>query len=187
MTKDQQTFLAKKAVKGDVQAFEELIKLEENKIFSFALSITGGDRPVAEDIYQEALIKAFRNIGSFSFKSSFSTWLWKIIRNAYYDYLKAEKKSTGISIDDIVGYEPSFEDRKDMELIKDDRAKLVRKLISCLPVSYSEVITLIDIQELDHDEVAAMLDIEKNLLKVRLHRARNRLKELIEENMEFFK
>ena len=186
MKKDPQTILAKKAVKGNVKAFEELIRLEENKIFSFALSIAGGDRSVAEDIYQEALIKAFRSIHNFSFKSSFSTWLWKIIRNAYYDYLKVEKKSSGIRIDDIAGYEPSLEDRKEMGLIKDDRANLLRKLISCLPVSYSEVITLVDIQELEHDEVAEMLDIDKNLLKVRLHRARNKLKELIEENMEFF-
>jgi RNA polymerase sigma-70 factor (ECF subfamily) len=186
MKKDPQTVLAKKAVKGDVKAFEDLIKLEESKIFSFALSIAGGDRTAAEEIYQEALIKAFRSIHNFSFKSSFSTWLWKIIRNAYYDYLKAEKKMSGISIDDS-GYEPSLEDKKEMGLIRDDRAALLRKLISCLPVSYSEVITLIDIQELDHDEVALMLDIEKNLLKVRLHRARNKLKELIEENEEFFK
>lgn len=187
MKKDPQTVLAKKAVKGDVKAFEDLIKLEESKIFSFALSIAGGDRTAAEEIYQEALIKAFRSIHNFSFKSSFSTWLWKIIRNAYFDYLKAEKRTSGINIDDIAGYEPLLEDKKEMGLIRDDRAALLRKLISCLPVSYSEVITLIDIQELDHDEVAVMLDIEKNLLKVRLHRARNKLKELIEENEEFFK
>lgn len=187
MKKDLQTVLARKAAKGDVQAFEELIKLEESKIFSFALSIAGGNRTVAEDIFQEALIKAFRNIHNFSFKSSFSTWLWKIIRNAYYDYLKIEKRSSGISIDDLAGFEPSFEDKKEMGMIREDRATLLRKLISCLPVSYSEVITLVDIQELDHDEVASMLDIEKNLLKVRLHRARNKLKELIEENVEFFK
>ena len=185
MKKDPQTILAKKAAKGDVQAFEELIRLEENKIFSFALSIAGGDKSVAEDIYQEALIKDFRSIHNFSFKSSFSTWLWKIIKNAYYDYLKAERKSSGINIDHA-GYEPSFEDKKEMGLIRDDRARLLRKLISCLPVSYCEVITLIEIQELQHDEVAAMLEIDKNLLKVRLHRARNKLKELIEENLEFF-
>lgn len=185
MKKDPQTILAKKAVKGDIKSFEELIKLEENKIFSFALSIAGGDRSIAEDIYQEALIKAFRSIHNFSFKSSFSTWLWKIIRNAYYDYLKAERKSSGINIDQA-GFEPSLDDKKEMNLIKDDRARLLRKLISCLPVSYSEVITLIEIQELEHDEVAEMLEIDKNLLKVRLHRARKKLKGLIEENMEFF-
>jgi len=186
MKKDQTTILVKKAAKGDVASFEKLIKLEENKIFSFALSIAGGDRSVAQDIYQDALIKAFRNIHKFSFKSAFSTWLWTIIRNAYYDHLKADKRSSGINIDHS-GFEPSFDDKKEMDLIKDDRAKLLRKLISCLPVAYSEVITLVDIQELEHDEVALILGIEKNLLKVRLHRARNKLKELIEENMEFFK
>jgi DNA-directed RNA polymerase specialized sigma24 family protein len=64
---------------------------------------------------------------------------------------------------------------------------MLRKLISFLPVSYSEVITLVDLQEMDHDEAAQLLEIDKNLLKVRLHRARARLEQLIENNMEYFK
>jgi len=178
--------LIEQAVKGDVKSFELLLKGVEDKIFSFAMSISGGNRTVAEDIYQESVIKAYLNIDKFSFKSSFSTWIWKIIRNAYFDHLKAERKCGDLSIEDMEGFEPSVNDRHDLEMMKDDRAMMLRKLISCLPVSYSEVITLIDLDELEHDEAAKLLDIDKNLLKVRLHRARARLHELIEKNMEFF-
>ncbi|MGI6393670.1 MAG: RNA polymerase sigma factor [bacterium] len=179
--------LIEKAAKGDVKSFEKLIKSMENKIFAFALSISGGNRVAAEEIYQEALIKAFVNIGSFSFKSSFSTWLWKIIRNAYFDYLNIEKKHGNISIDDINGLELCFDEKQDVKLITDDKTVALRKLVSLLPLPYSEVITLIDLQEMDHDEAAALLEIDKNLLKVRLHRARTKLKNLIENNMEYFK
>ena len=64
---------------------------------------------------------------------------------------------------------------------------MLRKLISELPVAYSEVITLIDLQEMDHSEAAELLGIDKNLLKVRLHRARNALEKVILANIEFFK
>lgn len=186
-TADSEKQLIQKAVSGDVSAFEQLVLRDEKKIFSFALSISGGNRTVAEDIYQDALIKAFLNIDKFSSRSSFSTWLWKIIRNAYFDHLKSTRKWGDVSIEDLEGFEPSQEDRSELEMIKDDRAAVLRKLISALPVSYSEVITLVDLQEMGTDEVAGLLDIDKNLLKVRLHRARAKLHEMIEKNMEFFK
>ncbi len=184
---DSEKQLIQKAVSGDVNAFEQLVLRDEKKIFSFALSISGGNRAVAEDVYQDALVKAFLNIDKFSNRSSFSTWLWKIIRNAYFDHLKSLRKWGDVSIEDLEGFEPSQEDRSELEMIKDDRAAVLRKLISALPVSYSEVITLVDLQEMGTDEVAELLDIDKNLLKVRLHRARARLHEMIEKNMEFFK
>jgi len=187
MTVSIEKKLIEKAVKGDVRSFEKLLESVEDKVFSFALSISGGNRAVAEDIYQEAIIKAFLNIDKFSFKSSFSTWLWKIIRNSYFDHIKSQKRSGDVSIEDLEGYEPSIDEKQELALIKDDRAVMLRKLVSFLPVSYSEVITLIDLQEMEHDEVAQMLDIDKNLLKVRLHRARARLEQLILENMEYFK
>ena len=73
MTVSIEKKLIEQAVKGDVRSFEKLLESVEDKVFSFALSISGGNRAVAEDIYQEAIIKAFLNIDKFSFKSSFST------------------------------------------------------------------------------------------------------------------
>ncbi len=186
MVSFEEKLLVKKAVLGDVEAFEKLVSVEERKFFSFALSISGGNRSVAEDIYQEAITKAFLNIKKFSAKSSFSTWLWKIIRNAYFDYLKAEKKWSGIHVDDVEGFEQSNDDDADMELIKEDRAAMIRKLISELPVLYVEAITLVDLQEMDHDDAAKLVGVDKNLLKVRLHRARIKLHKLIEENKKYF-
>lgn len=178
--------LVNKAVKGDIESFEKLIRLEENKLFAFALTISGGNRPVAEDIYQDAIIKAYLNITKFNRRSSFSTWLWRIIRNAYFDHIKTEKRWGGINIDDIEGFEPSVVDSSELELIKEDRTALMRKLISTLPVPFMEVITLVDLQEMEHDEVSELTGIDKNVLKVRLHRARAKLTELIEEHRKYF-
>ena len=63
---------------------------------------------------------------------------------------------------------------------------MLRKLISELPIPYCEVITLIDMQELEHSEAAELLGIDKNLLKVRLHRARNALEKMIKANIGLF-
>jgi len=186
MVSIEEKILVKKAVSGDVGAFEKLISFHENKIFSFALSISGGNRAVAEDIYQDALIKAFMNIKKFNGRSSFSTWLWRIIRNGYYDFMKAENKWSGVNIDDLEGFEPSVVDPSELELIKDDRSAMIRKLISKLSPDYMEVITLIDLQEMEHDEAAELIGVDKGVLKVRLHRARTKLISMIEENIIFF-
>ncbi len=181
---DEKT-LVRRAVAGDVKAFNELLKETGGKLFSFALSICGGNRGTAEEIYQEALMKAFMSIGKFKCESSFSTWIWTITKNSYIDFLSESKKF--VPLENIESFEPSSEISAELELIREDRAKMLRKLISELPVSYSEVITLIDLQEMDHSEAAELLGIDKNLLKVRLYRARNALEKVISANIEFFK
>ena len=181
---DEKT-LVRRAVTGDVRAFNELLKETGDKLFSFAMSICGGNRDIAEEIYQEALTKAFVSIGKFKGESSFSTWIWTITRNSYIDFLSESKKF--VSLENIESFEFSSDIPAELELIREDRAKMLRKLISELPVSYCEVITLIDLQEMEHSEAAELLGIDKNLLKVRLHRARNALEKVILANIEFFK
>ena len=181
---DEKT-LVRRAVTGDVRAFNELLKETESKLFSFAMSICGGNRDIAEEIYQEALTKAFVSIGKFNGESSFSTWIWTITKNSYIDFLSESKKF--VSLENIESFEFSSDIPAELELIREDRAKMLRKLISELPVSYCEVITLIDLQEMEHSEAAELLGIDKNLLKVRLHRARNALEKVIRANIEFFK
>lgn len=181
---DEKT-LVRRAVAGDVEAFNELLKETGGKLFSFAISICAGNRGIAEEIYQEALTKAFINIGKFEGKSSFSTWIWTIIKNSYIDFLTYSRKQ--VSLEDIEGFEPSSDISAELELIRKDRAKMLRKLISELPIPYCEVITLIDLQEMEHSEAAELLGIDKNILKVRLFRARNALEKMIRANIGFFK
>ena len=181
---DEKT-LVHRAVAGDVKAFNELLKETGGKLFSFALSICAGNRGIAEEIYQEALVKAFINIGKFEGKSSFSTWIWTIIKNSYIDFLAENRKH--VNLEDIEGFEPSSDIPAELELIHEDRAKMLRKLISELPLPYCEVITIIDLQEMEHSEAAKLLGIDKNLLKVRLFRARNALEKMIQANIGFFK
>ena len=177
--------LVRRAAAGDVKAFGDLVKATENKLFSFAMSICGGDRGTAEEIYQEALVKAFVNIGKFEGKSSFSTWIWTIIKNSYIDFVAEEGKH--VSLEEIEGFEPSSDIPAELELVREDRAKMLRKLISELPVPYCEIVTLVDLQEMEHTEAAELLGIDKNLLKVRLFRARKALEKMINANIAFFK
>jgi len=185
MAKSDEKRLLERAVAGDVQAFGELVKSSETKLFSFALSICGGARQIAEDVYQEALTKAFVSIRRFKAESSFSTWLWTIIKNCYIDFMTAQGRE--LLLDDFNGYEPVTAEHGESSLIRKERAENLRELISRLPLTYCEVVTLVDINEMDHASAAELIGIDKNLLKVRLHRAHTALKKLVENSGKIFK
>jgi len=185
MEKSEEKRLLKLAVAGDAGAFGELVKSSETKLFSFALSICGGVRQIAEDVYQDALTKAFVGIRRFKAESSFSTWLWTIIKNCYVDFLSAQGRD--LLLDDFNGYDPVTTEHGEAALIRKERAENLRELISKLPLTYCEVVTLVDINEMDHTSAAELIGIDKNLLKVRLHRAHTALKRLIENSGKAFK
>ena len=73
---------------GEVGAFETLVRRHYETLYRFALGIAHGNEADAADLLQEALVKAFLNIGRFEGRSSFSSWLWRIIRNEYTDRIR---------------------------------------------------------------------------------------------------
>ena len=109
----------------------------------------------------------------------------EITINSYIDFVA--EKGKHVSLEEIEGFEPSSDIPAELELVREDRAKMLRKLISELPVPYCEVVTLVDLQEMEHTEAAELLGIDKNLLKVRLFRARKALEKMINANIAFFK
>jgi len=186
MTEERKKLLIALAKKGDVAAFEELLKLHERKIHSFALSITGGDHAAAADIYQEAVIKAYLNIAKFKEKASFGTWLWKIVKNEFINYIKSPRTSSNVSFEDLPGVEPGMHESSERDFASEERKQNLRKLVSMLHVNYQEIITLIDFQELSYEEAADVLGVKTDAVRVRIHRARERLAELATEHEELF-
>src|SRR5689334_11594591 len=82
--------LVAQAQGGDVAAFERLVSIHQNKIYSFARAFTS-DPEEAADLAQEALIKVYRSIGGFRFQSSLSTWLFRIVKNVFLDHAKCRR------------------------------------------------------------------------------------------------
>lgn len=187
MTESEKQHLLDLARNGDVAAFEKLVSLTEDKIFSFALSITRGDHATASDIYQEAVLKAFLCIRTFQGKASFSSWLWKIMRNEFINYSKGAKtRNSDIHLEDLPGFEISDERNSEEEIVRDEASENLRKLISELHINYQEIITLIDFEGMTYEETADLLNISVDSVKVRVHRAREKLTKLVMDHEELF-
>ncbi|MGH9521898.1 MAG: RNA polymerase sigma factor [Terriglobales bacterium] len=112
------TALIRDAQRGDRAAFEELVRQYDQAVLRLALHLTGSEAD-AQDIYQDAFIKAYRNIGSFRFECSFYTWIYRIVTNLCLDYLRKRnvRKEDSAVTTDADGTEYSLIDR-----VSDDRA-----------------------------------------------------------------
>jgi len=92
--------LIRAAQQGDKAAFEELVRQYDQPVLRLALHLTGSEHE-AKDIYQEAFMKAYRNLGSFRFECSFYTWMYRIVSNLCMDYLRrrqVRKEDSGVRI-----------------------------------------------------------------------------------------
>lgn len=183
----EEKILVEKAVDGDTKAFEKVVKMHNEKILSFALSITGGNDATARDIIQEALIKAFFNISRFNQKSSFMSWLWRILRNEFLNYKKAVGTRDMFFSEDLkVDPESKNCDNVEKLIEQDNRIRLL-ELISMLPMKDKEIITLVDLNEMEYEEAAEILGISANSTRNRAFRARARLAGLAEKHKKEFR
>src|SRR5512133_911631 len=110
--------LIRGAQRGDRAAFEELVRQYDQAVLRLALHLTGSEAD-AKDIYQEAFLKAYRNLGSFRFECSFYTWIYRIVTNLSLDYLRRKqvRKEDAPVLTDEHGEEYSLLDQ-----VADDRA-----------------------------------------------------------------
>ena len=174
------------ARKGDIPAFEALVRRHHRTLYKFALGITHGNEHDAADILQDALIKAFLNIGRFEERSSFSSWLWRIIRNEFLDLMR-RRRFDPVSLDeDEDGAEAGHTETPEKQLSEEDRKEHLLRLIAALPEKYSEIVILIELMELSYEDTADYLALPVGSVRSRLSRAREQLTELIQKNMELF-
>ena len=172
----------KQVLKGDQDAFAEVIELYKDKVFQICFRMLG-NRHEAEDISQEAFIRAYVNIHTFNQKRKFSTWLYRIATNLCIDrirkkkpdyYLDAEVKGTeGLTMYSQVAAEGQLpeEEVEEMELQNE-----IQRQIMKLPDKYRSVIVLKYIEELPLQEISEILDLPLGTVKTRIHRGREALR-----------
>ncbi|MEN3013116.1 MAG: sigma-70 family RNA polymerase sigma factor [Endomicrobiia bacterium] len=168
------------AQKGDIKAFEKLIEKYQKEIYNLALFKTQNPT-LAEEITQETIIRIYRNIHKFKFKSSFSTWMYRITYNILKDIVKKFKPLAEISIEDETSGCFFKADDEDVEekINKLEKSKKIRQLISKIPHKFQFVLILYDIEGKTYQEIAEILKIRIGTVKSRLFRARKILKDLI--------
>ena len=167
-----------KALGGDQQAYRDL----ENKYRQAITRHVGKmvrDKRQVEDLVQEAFIKAFTSLKSYSADYAFSTWLYKIATNHTIDYLRKKKLQT-LSIDKPVQTKdgelqmelPDTTWRPDRHIVADQRNVIIGEAIEQLPEKYHRVIVMRHQQELSYEEIATELHLPLGTVKAHIFRAR---------------
>ena len=173
--------LVKKSQLGDKSAFEELVKRHQDLVFSLSLKLTG-NRELANDVAQEAFIRAWKAIEKFRGDSTFGTWIYRITVNTAWTLRKKAKKHYSLNIEDT--QEPVvIDEKKDPELvaINSDLSVVLRKALNQIPLEQRIIVELKNIEGRSHKEIADYLDISVTAAKVRLHRAHQKLRNILEE------
>jgi RNA polymerase sigma-70 factor (ECF subfamily) len=186
--RDQQLVLLAK--KGDTDAFGKLMLEYQNKIYRLARRMTATDED-AEDVLQEAFIKAFRSLSGFKGKSKFSTWLYRITVNLALMKLR-RKKLDSVSLDEPVSTDEGTVQREIEDevldpleaLIESESMEVLDEAIDELPSGYRAVFVLRHVEGLSTEETAKILRISVPAVKSRLHRTRLALKEKLLGHLE---
>ena len=160
--------------RGDSQAFEELVRITYRHVYTQAFRLVQ-DRQDAEDVAQEAYLRVFRGLAGFRGEAQFETWLYRIVANAAITYLRRKGRFGELIID---REDDPLEVAADVQVAEQaaDREELSRAL-AALPISLRAVVVLKDVYGMPHKEIAELLGTTEGAVKVRLHRARRRLKE----------
>lgn len=167
---------------GEEPAFDAIVERYQNLVYNvlYSFAVSRGD---LEDIAQEVFIKVYQNIGSFSFRSSFRTWLYRVAMNTAIDFVRKRKARPVIAIEELGEDITALLKRPDSsaaDRASDDRKlQLIRTLIDKLPDKYRNVVILRDIEGLSYQEIANVLKCSVGTVESRLFRARERLKELV--------
>ena len=173
--------LVRKSQLGDKAAFEQLVIRHQDLVFSLAYKLTG-NREMAHDVAQEAFIRAWKAIEKFRGDSTFSTWIYRITVNTAWTLRRKAKKHNTINIDDT--YEPVvIDEKKDPELvaINSDLSSVLINALDKIPIEQRIIVELKNIEGRSHKEIAEYLDISVTAAKVRLHRAHQKLRQILEE------
>jgi RNA polymerase sigma-70 factor (ECF subfamily) len=173
--------LISKVLEGDKQAYAQLIKRHQRFVFTLALRFSKS-REDAEEISQDCFIKAYRALHTFKQTSKFSTWLYSIVYTTSMTFLRKKRLDTQ-SIDDessTVQLESRISDLSSNDAEHKSKMVFVNLAISRLLPDDAAIITLFYQGEQSLEEIGHTLGMEANTVKVKLHRARHRLKEKIE-------
>lgn len=172
-----------KVVRGEQSLYAHLVKRYQSFVFTIALRYTP-NREDAEEIAQDVFVKAYRSLADFRGESKFSTWLYTIVTTTCITFLR-KKKVTIHSLDNEHIFEAADNQNsafKANQVEQKSKAQAINEAIKLLSVDDARIITLFYQAEQSLEEIGRIIGIDPNTAKVKLHRARQRLKEKMEKH-----
>jgi RNA polymerase sigma-70 factor (ECF subfamily) len=175
----------RRAQQGDAQAFEHLYRLHSRRVYALCLRMLGNTAE-AEDLAQEAFLQLFRKIATFRGESAFSTWLHRLAVNVV--LMKLRKKTLPeTSLDETADSEEESSGPRrdiggpDLRLSGSVDRVNIERAVEQLPPGYRSIFVLHDVQGYEHNEIAVIMKCSIGNSKSQLHKARMRLRELLQE------
>jgi len=183
--------LVKRARKGDLAAYDDLVRRYQERIYATIYHMTSNHED-ANDLAQEAFIKAFQALRSFKGGSSFYTWVYRIAVNKTLNFLKQRKNRTQMSLDDL---DFNAEHDPDLVALVSDKtprrevalAELQEKLNAAmqkLSEPHRLAVTLHDVQGLSHEEIAEIMDCNVGTVRSRLFYARQQMQAYLSDYLQ---
>jgi len=173
--------LVQKAKQGDSKAYDKLVVQYRDVVYAIVYRMVR-NKQEAEDLTQEAFIKAHKSIGSFNEDYAFSTWLFKIATNNCIDFFRKRKLKT-YSMDETIKYKEGEIKQEyadpdpdvEYEIVANERTQIIRNAIDELPEKYRIVIELRHQKEHSYEQISEDLELPLGTIKARIFRAREML------------
>ena len=181
--------LARMAIKGDQQAFAELVGLYQDKLYHMAYRMLN-NRQEAEDVVQEAFLRVYNNLERYDENMKFSTWIYRIATNLCIDRLRKRKPSYSLDAESnefegLDGYSmiPSDNRTPESETLLSETQSIIHQAMATLPPKYKTVMVLRYLHELSLQEIGDALGMPVTTVKTRVHRGREFLRKKLERTL----
>jgi RNA polymerase sigma-70 factor (ECF subfamily) len=177
------TEIISRVLQGEQSIFAQLVERYQNYVFTLVLRFTSS-REDGEEIAQDVFVKAYRSLADFRGDSKFSTWLYTIVRTSCLTFLRKKKLDiSSIDNERVIAQLEDWESGFRANTIEQkSRHAMVNEAIRLLSPNDTQVITLFYKGEQSLEEIGKIMGLDPNTVKVKLHRARQRLKEKMEKH-----
>ena len=174
-------FYIEQILAGNNNSFSFIVERHKDKAFNLAFRICG-NREEAEELAQDSFIKAYRSLRTFRMKSSFATWLYRIVYNTSISHVRIKKKGV-LSLDDFPADATDFigSNTNEEEAEREYRASLVNFALQKINEEERALVSLYYYEDMSTEEMAEVTGLSKSNIKVKLFRARQKMMEIIEK------
>lgn len=172
---------------GDQDAFARLVQAYQKPVYNLCLRMVSNPTD-AEDLAQEAFVKAWRGLRFYKHEAAFSTWLYRLTSNVCIDFLRRQKKTVSLTVEeDAPELEvPDAAPLPEEQVLNKEKQQAVAAAMAQLEEEYRLALTLRVVEDLTYEQIAEVLDIKVGTVKSRIARARERMRKMLLENGNIF-